>query len=73
MILIHPMSFTARPQAGSVPVVSIAGRPKVGKTTFLVKLIAELKRRGYRIGVVKHSVHAFDFDRPGNTCRLEQT
>ena len=59
------MSFTASPQAGPVPVVSIAGRPKVGKTTFLVKLIVELKRRGYRIGVVKHSVHAFDFDRPG--------
>ncbi len=46
-------------------IVSVAGRPKVGKTTFLVKLIAELQGRGYRIGVIKHSVHAFDLARPG--------
>ena len=49
----------------SIPIVSIAGRPKVGKTTFLAKLIAELKRRGYRIGIIKHSVHAFALDKPG--------
>ena len=48
-----------------IPIVSIAGRPKVGKTTFLVKLIAELKQRGYRIGVIKHSVHAFAVDKEG--------
>ena len=59
------MADTINSQAGLIPIVSIVGRPKVGKTTFLVKLIAELKRRGRRIGVVKHSVHAFDFARPG--------
>jgi molybdopterin-guanine dinucleotide biosynthesis protein B len=47
------------------PIVSIAGRSKIGKTTFLVKLVAELTRRGYRIGVVKHSVHPFAFAEPG--------
>ncbi len=46
-------------------IISVAGRPKVGKTTFLVKLIAELAARGYRVGVIKHSVHPFDIDRAG--------
>jgi molybdopterin-guanine dinucleotide biosynthesis protein B len=47
------------------PVVSVAGRAKVGKTTFLVKLIAELTGRGFRIGVIKHSVHDFALSEPG--------
>lgn len=50
---------------GLPPIVSVAGRAKVGKTTFLVKLIAELTRRGYRIGVIKHSVHDFTLSEPG--------
>lgn len=48
-----------------VPVVSIVGRSNVGKTTLLEKLIAELKRRGYRVATVKHDVHGFELDRPG--------
>ncbi len=47
------------------PVVSVVGRSNVGKTTFLEKLIAELKRRGYRVATVKHDVHGFELDRPG--------
>lgn len=47
------------------PIISVVGRAKVGKTTFLVKLIAELTRRGYDIAVIKHTVHAFDFGQPG--------
>jgi molybdopterin-guanine dinucleotide biosynthesis protein B len=47
------------------PIISVAGRSKIGKTTFLVKLIAELTRRGHRIGVIKHSVHTFAFAEPG--------
>lgn len=49
----------------AVPVVSIVGRSNVGKTTFLEKLIRELKRRGYRVGTVKHYEHDFDIDVPG--------
>jgi molybdopterin-guanine dinucleotide biosynthesis protein B len=45
--------------------VSVVGRAKVGKTTFLVKLIAELTKRGYDVAVIKHTVHAFDFAQPG--------
>jgi molybdopterin-guanine dinucleotide biosynthesis adapter protein len=50
----------------SVPVVSIVGRSKSGKTTLLEKIIPELKRRGYKVGTVKHHAHAgFDIDIPG--------
>jgi len=52
-------------QTNLPPVVSVVGRPKVGKTTFLAKLIAELTRRGYRVGVIKHSVHEFDVAQAG--------
>lgn len=45
--------------------VAIVGKSGSGKTTLLVKLIAELKHRGYRVGTVKHAFHGFEFDRPG--------
>lgn len=47
------------------PILSIVGKSNVGKTTLLEKLIAELKRRGYRLATVKHDVHGFDMDQPG--------
>lgn len=47
------------------PVVSIVGKSESGKTTLIEKLIPELKRRGYRVGVVKHAHHGFDMDRQG--------
>ena len=47
------------------PVVSVVGKSNVGKTTLMVRLIAELKRRGYRVATVKHDVHGFDVDTPG--------
>lgn len=37
------------------PIVSIVGRSKSGKTTLLEKLIVELKKRGYRVGTMKHT------------------
>jgi molybdopterin-guanine dinucleotide biosynthesis protein len=55
------------------PVVSVVGRSDSGKTTFLEKLIPELKSRGLRIAVVKHDRHGFEMDRPGkDTWRLRQ-
>lgn len=48
-----------------IPVVSVVGKSNVGKTTFLEKLIAELKARGYRVAVIKHNVHDFEIDHPG--------
>ena len=47
------------------PVISFVGRSNCGKTTFLEKLIREMKRRGFRVGVIKHDVHGFEIDKPG--------
>jgi len=47
------------------PIVSIVGKSDAGKTTLLEKLIPELKRRGYRVAVVKHDAHSFEIDQPG--------
>ncbi len=56
-----------------VPVVSFVGNSGVGKTTFLEKLIPELKDRGYRIASIKHDVHNFTIDYPGkDSWRLTQ-
>jgi molybdopterin-guanine dinucleotide biosynthesis protein MobB len=48
-----------------LPVVSIVGTAHSGKTTFLEKLIKELKKRGYRVATVKHTSHDVSFDKPG--------
>ena len=53
------------PQPALPPIISIVGRAKIGKTTFLVKLIAELTRRGINVAVIKHTVHTFDFSETG--------
>jgi len=47
------------------PVISVVGKSDVGKTTLLERLIPELKRRGYRVGTIKHDTHGFDMDKPG--------
>ncbi len=49
----------------AIPVISVVGKSDTGKTTLLEKLIAELKRRGYRVATIKHDTHGFDVDRPG--------
>jgi len=46
-------------------IVSVVGRSNVGKTTFVVKLIQELKERGYSVGTIKHYRHEFEIDQPG--------
>lgn len=48
-----------------VPLICIVGYHKSGKTTFLEGLIAELSRRGYIVGTIKHDVHGFDIDQEG--------
>ena len=52
--------------AQSIPAVAFVGRQNSGKTTLMVRLIAELSSRGVRVGTVKHHSHAgFDFDAEG--------
>jgi len=46
--------------------VCFVGKSGTGKTTLLEKLIPELKRRGLRVGTVKHHAHpGFEIDREG--------
>jgi molybdopterin-guanine dinucleotide biosynthesis protein MobB len=55
------------------PIVSIVAKSGTGKTTLLEKLIAEMKRRGYKVGAVKHDAHSFNIDREGkDSWRLTQ-
>lgn len=45
--------------------VHIIGRKNNGKTTLIVELIQELKRRGVTVGSLKHSGHEHELDTPG--------
>lgn len=47
------------------PVISIVGRSKSGKTSFIERLIAELKSRGYRVATIKHTPQGMDFNDQG--------
>ncbi|HEX9022721.1 MAG TPA: molybdopterin-guanine dinucleotide biosynthesis protein B [Geobacteraceae bacterium] len=48
-----------------VKAVCFVAKSGTGKTTLLERVIAELKGRGYRIGVIKHDAHRFEIDHPG--------
>ncbi len=50
---------------GGPPIISVVGRTGSGKTTFIEKLVAELKKRGYGVATIKHSVNQPDIDHPG--------
>lgn len=49
----------------TIKAISFVARSGTGKTTLLEKVIAELKSRGYRVGVIKHDAHRFNIDHPG--------
>lgn len=48
-----------------IPYFSFIAYSNTGKTTYLESLIAALKARGARVGVVKHDAHGFEIDREG--------
>lgn len=55
------------------PVVSIISKKNCGKTTLIEKLLPELKRRGYRVGTIKHDTHGYTIDHKGkDTWRHKQ-
>ena len=53
--------------------IHIVGRQNNGKTTLIVELIAELTKRGMRVGTLKHSSHTHELDRPGKDSYLHRT
>jgi molybdopterin-guanine dinucleotide biosynthesis protein B len=48
-----------------LPIVSIIGKSKSGKTTLVEKLVQELKSRGYKVATIKHTRETLPFDEPG--------
>jgi len=46
-------------------VLSFVGASDSGKTTLILKLLPELKAKGYRVAVAKHCPCGFDLDQPG--------
>lgn len=48
-----------------IPLLAIAAWSGTGKTTLLRKLIPELRARGIRPGLIKHTHHNMDIDKPG--------
>jgi len=46
-------------------VFGIVGWKNTGKTTLVVSLVKEFRRRGLRVSTIKHAHHEFDIDVPG--------
>lgn len=49
----------------NIPIVSFVGFSGSGKTTFIEKVIPELKLRNIRLAVIKHDAHHFTIDKEG--------
>lgn len=49
----------------TVPVIGVVARSGTGKTTLLSQLISLLHRQGLRVGIVKHTHHDIEIDKPG--------
>jgi len=49
----------------TLPLVGFAAYSGTGKTTLLCKLIPLLAAKGYRIGIIKHTHHNIEIDKPG--------
>ena len=47
------------------PIFCIVGQSGSGKTTYIEKLIPELRRKGLKVGTIKHHHGNFELDRPG--------
>jgi molybdopterin-guanine dinucleotide biosynthesis protein B len=60
-------------QNTQIPVLGFVAASGTGKTTLLTQLIPILKHSGLRIGLIKHSHHDFEIDRPGkDSFRLRE-
>lgn len=52
-------------------VAAITGASGSGKTTLIVEMIRTLVRRGLRVAAVKHTHHALNEERRGDTAKFE--
>jgi len=41
-------------------IIAVSGTKNTGKTTLVTKIVAELTKRGFNVGTVKHTHHKFD-------------
>ena len=41
-------------------IIAVSGTKNTGKTTLVTKIVAELTKRSYNVGTVKHTHHKFD-------------
>jgi molybdopterin-guanine dinucleotide biosynthesis protein MobB len=48
-----------------IPIISIVGSSKGGKTTLIERLIPEFIKRGYRVATIKHHGKDFQIDQTG--------
>ena len=49
----------------TIPLVTFIGKSNSGKTTLLVRLIPELKKRGYKVATIKHTHYNVSIDKEG--------
>jgi molybdopterin-guanine dinucleotide biosynthesis protein MobB len=54
--------MTQPPAHTTPPIFTVVGRKNSGKTTLVVRLSAELHRRGHRVMTIKHGAHTFNID-----------
>jgi len=55
------------------PVIGFAACSGTGKTTLLTQLLPLLSAHGLRVGMIKHSHHDFEIDKPGkDSYRLRE-
>ncbi|WP_198246472.1 bifunctional molybdopterin-guanine dinucleotide biosynthesis adaptor protein MobB/molybdopterin molybdotransferase MoeA [methane-oxidizing endosymbiont of Gigantopelta aegis] len=52
-------------QKSATPILGFAAYSGTGKTTLLTQLIPRLKQSGINVGIIKHSHHNFEIDKPG--------
>ena len=52
--------------------INIIGHKNCGKTTLIIGLVEEFRRRGYKVGTIKHTGHQHELDRPGKDSQRQR-
>jgi len=53
--------------------IHVIGRKNHGKTQLVVELVEEFRRRGLRVGTIKHTHHRHELDTPGKDSHRHRT